>query len=797
MTQPDPASIQATTDILDGNLRLTANGYYAEYRVSNPRLYRGLSRSEKLDVGTAHHQLFRQLIPHNPLIGGFLRPETEAEIVAKSMAGESGALMDARSVPQYAQMVLDRIQALIQDTQSEEDPAPWPRERQLVVAFPVGKTRQEARINRDRILSELPTSWRFTPAQAEDMEWLWTASINRGVLYMPAPAVAGRIADFPPAYFDDGAKDDRIEGFTKNKRPAVLKITPENSAAAYQVVLKVNFPTGHMPFPGGTELFTVLNRTRLHADWVIQCEHLPYPRVVAANERDRKTIESNKYETELEPHRVNDDAIAEELLNAYEAKLAINKGDSVRYVALIAVGGPTLADVNKSVNFLSEVFDHLGISFERIAGLQTEMWSAMLPGNPVSMYVSALADELDIEGFSEMVPFTSSAIGSRTGPIYGRDIKSGLGNLFRIDTRAILENNQSSNLVVMGGLGAGKTTLLRTGAIFDSVLNHLWFGYDRTELAELVNIARHVIGHIILDLPNPEYSVCPLMTFATRPDLASRHALATYIRLFKFEMGSDESVALSEALTVRSIQGENALNERITSTVKLGEVLAASSDPATQRVARHLRMWRNFAFARALFDDSLKPIDYSAPAIVLRTYGMPAATSTELNNEHLYRRLAPEKLYVEAVYELTGHAIREHYFNSPKICSIYLPEAWHLATRPVGMEMIEICAHDSRKHGVNFWMDGHMASDWLPGQTKLMGIKLVGRTEEEGAMENLERAGLHPEHNPEFFGDVVSGFKTPGRFHVRFFDQIGTVQLFLPTDAELRASMSTTFRAAS
>lgn len=796
MTQPSPASIQATTDIVDGNLRLTANGYYAEYRVSNPRLYRGLSRSEKLDVGTAHHQLFRQLIPHNPLIGGFLRPETEAEIVAKSLTGEGGALMDARSVPQYAQMVIDRIQALVQDAQAQENPAPWPRERELIVAFPVGKNLQDARINRDRILSELPTSWRFTPAQPEDMEWLWTASINRGVLYMPAPAAAGRIADFTPAYFDDGAKDDRIEGYTRHKRPAVLKITPENGAPAYQVVLKVNFPTGHMPFPGGTELFAVLDRTRLHADWVIQCEHIPYSRVVAANERDRKTIESNKYETELEPHRVNDDAIAEELLNAYEAKLAINKGDSVRYVALIAVGGPTLADVNKSVNFLSEVFDHLGISFERIAGLQTEMWSAMLPGNPVSMYVNSLADELDIEGFSEMVPFTSSAIGSRTGPIYGRDIKSGLGNLFRIDTRAILENDQSSNLVVMGGLGAGKTTLLRTGAIFDSVLNHLWFAYDRTELGEFARIARHIIGHIILDLANPDRSVCPLKTFRHAPEIASKHAFTTYTRLFKFELGRDEAVALSEALVVASINGKNALGQRIEDTKTLQEVLLATDDAAAQRVGRHLRMWSNFPFARALFDPSLDPIDYNAPAIVLRTYGLPAATADEQNNEHLFKRLSPEKLYVEAVYELTGQAIREHYFTSPKICSIYLPEAWHLATRPVGVEMIEICAHDSRKHGVNFWQDGHLATDWLPGQTALMGIKLVGRTEEEAALNNLERAGLHPEHNPEFFGDVVSGF-TPGRFHVRFFDQIGTVQLFLPTDAELRASMSTTFRAAS
>ncbi|WP_165736526.1 hypothetical protein, partial [Mycobacteroides abscessus] len=134
--------------------------------------------------------------------------------------------------------------------------------------------------------------------------------------------------------------------------------------------------------------------------------------------------------TALEPARINDDAIAEALLEDYDTKTALDKRDSVWFTVLVAVGGPTLEAVDKIVTVIEEVFNHLKVSFERIAGLQQELWAAMLPGNTVSPEVHALGDEVDIPGFSEMVPFTHNRLGSATGPIFGRNIKSGLAELF-------------------------------------------------------------------------------------------------------------------------------------------------------------------------------------------------------------------------------------------------------------------------------------------------------------------------------------------------------------------------------
>ena len=109
--------------------------------------------------------------------------------------------------------------------------------------------------------------------------------------------------------------------------------------------------------------------------------------------------------------------------------------------------------------------------------------------------------------------------------------------------------------------------------------------------------------------------------------------------------------------------------------------------------------------------------------------------------------------------------------------------------------MISILGHDSRKHGCMLWMDSHLGKDdFLPGQTSLIGIRFVGHTEEQAATDNLEWAGLHPENNPEFIDDITTNFTT-GQFLVRFFDQIGAVETFLPTDAAARAAMNTTFRA--
>lgn len=786
MTQTDAATIQATTDIVDGNLRCTASGYWAEYRIT-PLPYGERSHNEKSIVGAAHDQLFSKLIPYNPLLGGFLQPETAADITAKSMAiggHDCQQRVPHTSVPIYAQMIADRVEELAQK------PGEWPRTRILLVAFPVGKSRVAARRKSAKILSQLPKSWVIEPAQPHDMAWLWTAAVHRGVLYMPSIATAGRVADFTPAYFDDGAKKDAIDGYTALKRPAVIKITPEGSPApTYQVILKARFPIGQMQFPGGTELFTVLDRTRLHADWAVRCTHIPYAKVVSRNEDARKIIESNRYETALQPGRVNDDAIGEALLEDYDTKTAVNKGDSVWFTVLIAIGGPSLEAADEIEAVLSEVFAHLKIKFERIAGLQQELWSAMLPGNPASPEIHALGDEADIAGFSEMVPFTTSRIGSSTGPIFGRNIKSGLNDLFRINTRAILAADLPANLVLVGGLGAGKTTVLKSGMFHDAALGHLFASYDRTEMGELAKLAALVPGHIILDILNPQHSICSLQTFQHDPALAGRHALNTFINLLKFEVGSDEALALSEALTKDSITANN-----ITSAKRLQHVMLNSPDPAAQRVGRHLRMWANYDFARALFDDTLPPVDYTAPAFIIRTYGMPAAEANELYNEHLYKRLSPEKLYMEAVYELTGYALRTVYFNIDKYCSIYLPEAWHLAHKPVGQEMLNVLGHDSRKHGCMLWMDTHLGKeDFLPGQTDLIGIRFVGHTEGQAAMDNLEWAGLHPENNPEFLTDITTNFST-GQFLVRFFDQVGAIQTFLPTDAAARAAMNTTFR---
>ncbi|OHV00139.1 hypothetical protein BKN37_18455 [Mycobacterium talmoniae] len=791
MTQFDVAAIQATTDIVDGNLRCTAAGYWAEYRIE-ALSYGERSYDEKRAVGAAHKQLFSKLMPYNPLLGGFLKPETEAEITAKSLAigghdGQQPVDHNDGTIRAYAEMTADRVIDLALN------PASWPRSRTLLVAFPVGKSRAAARRKRAKILAQLPKSWVITPAEPHDMAWLWTASIHRGVQFMPSIAEAGRVVDFTPAYFDDGAKEDTIDGYTPNKRPAVIKITPNGARCpVYQIVLKAVFPIGQMAFPGGTELFTVLNRTSLHVDWAIRCSHIPHAKVVSDNAEVRKTLESNKFETALEPARLDDDAIAEALLDDYDAKTAVNKkGDSVWFTILIAIGGPTLEAAEEIEAILSEVFAHLEVNFERIAGLQQELWSAMLPGNPASPEIHALGDEIDIAGFSEMVPFTDSRIGSPTGPIFGQNIKSGLWDLFRINTRAILAANLPSNAVLVGGLGAGKTTLLKWGMLYDGALGHLFAGYDRSEQGELVKIAKLVPGHIILDILAPDYSIDSLKTFKHDPALAGRHTLNTYINLLKFESGSDEELALSEALTKDNITANN-----ITSAKRLQHVLLNSDDPIDQRVGRHLRKWANYDFARALFDDTLPPVDYAAPAFIIQTYGMPAAEASELYNEHLYKRLSPEKLYMEAVYELTGYALRTVYFaRQEQICSIYLPEAWHLAHKPVGQEMISILGHDSRKAGCMLWMDTHLGKeDFMPGQTSLIGIRFVGHTESEAALDNLEWAGLHPENNPEFLTDITTNFRT-GQFLVRFFDQVGAIQTFLPTDAAAAEAMNTTFRA--
>ncbi|TEA09229.1 ATP-binding protein [Mycobacteroides salmoniphilum] len=795
MTQPTtqlrPEDIQATTDIVEGNLRCTARGYFGEFRITDPFLYGDRAAGDKIAVKNAHELFFSKILRFDPLFGGFLRPDADDEILdaTLSIGGDDGQqLVPDGMYPLYEQMAVERIDDLA------KDPSTWPRTRTLLVAFPLGKTRTGARHKCRKILSKLPVSWTVEPAQPHDMAWLWEASIYRGIQYMPSVATAGGVADFTAAHFDPGAKEDDIEGYSSIKRPAVVKITPDGSEPSYQIVLKAKFPVGEMAFPGGTELFTVLDRTGIHADWALICKHIPHAKVVGDNQDARKVIESNKYETALEPNQFNDDVIAEALLEDYEAKTTLKKSDSVWYTLLIAVGGPTLEDAEQVENILSEVFSSMDVTFERIAGIQEELWAAMLPGTTVSETVTLLGDELDIPGFAEMVPFTHSRIGSKTGPVFGRNIRSGLGDLFRINKRAILKANKASNLVLSGGLGAGKTSVIKTGMWFDAALGDPFAAYDRSSMRELSKIAELVDGNIILNVQKPRYSIDSFKTYAHDPALAGRHAFHTLKRLCSFETGSPQVVALAEVTTAHSVRSNQIVSNR-----RLIEVLCASDDEVYQEVGRHLKMWATFEFTRALFDDSLPPVDYRAPAFIVETYGMPTAEAHELYDSKLASKLSEEKLYMEAVYEVTGYALKEEYFkDEDRYCSIYLPEAWHLASKPVGASMINDLNHDARKHGCMLWMDSHMLrQDFTPAQIGLIGMFMVGAgdTTDEVAMENLSAAGMYPEVNTDFFTDLTRSFTT-GQFFVNYFKEIGAVETFLPTDLAARAAMNTTPTAA-
>lgn len=777
------ARIQATNDIVDGNLRYTSSGmYWAEYRVS-PREYGSRSAAEKRSVGDDHEQLFKVLMPRNPIITGTLAPETEADIAAKSLNG-----LQPRDVPRFAQMISERVAELA------ADPMYWPKTRELGVAFPVGKTRKLAQRNRSKILQAIPRSWRLTPAEPQDMEWLWQASIHRGVFLMPRLAQTSAVADFTPAQFDDGAKEDDIDGFNDHKRPPVIKITPEGGAPSYQALLRINFPRGEMVFPGGTEILEVLNMTGLHVDWAIRCQHYPKAQVLKDNDDVAKVIQSNLYETELETKVVDSDEDAGFLLGEYSSKITQTGSDSVRYIGLLALGARSYTHLEQAVTFLSEVFAKMKINFERLPGLQQDLWAAMLPGTPTTEAVRALYDETTVTEFSELVPFTTASIGTATGPMLGR-VESGLSDLFRLDFRALLAANLPSNMAIAGGLGAGKSSLMKHIAEHFAAMGDPFWCYDRTDKREWAGPVSEVPGHLIIDLLNPTRGIDPLKTFRHDPRLASRHALSTLIPLLKFEVGTDEALALSEALTA-----ENITANELTSMARLAGYLLDTSgstleDEAARRAGRHLRMWGNYEFARALFDESLEPIDYDAPAICLQTYGLPAATPEKIFNEHLFKRLRPEELYVESVYELTGLAMRENYFNSPRHNGIFLDEAYHLTSKPVGREMIDITSHDSRKHGVTMVLASHMGkADYDIESLNLIGIFAVGRTEEKGAYSNLEWGGMHPDDNPHFV-DEVTNF-TAGNFYVRFFSQIARVKMFQSTSASMRAAVDTTFKAA-
>jgi AAA-like domain len=471
------------------------------------------------------------------------------------------------------------------------------------------------------------------------------------------------------------------------------------------------------------------------------------------------------------------------------------------FSVFVAVGGKSPQQVGELVESIKTTFARQGIRFrDPQPGKQEELWAAMQPGAPRSPIVDAVADETTIGEFAELVPFTAACIGHTRGPMIGQNLTSGLSDMVRLAAEEVVQANRAASIAIVASVGGGKSSLGKHLMYLNHGRGHSWGALDRSNIqvapgrftGEWVPPALALPDTQVIDICDAPGSLDPLKVWAHHPAEASRRANGLLIDLLR--MDESQELALSEALAPERL-GDGG----IASITDLAAYLTSRNhDAAAVMVGRKIAIWRNYPFARALFDETLPPLRLRAQGTVFRTHGLQLPTANKVLNEHLHRKLRHEERYAIAIYPLAAAFMRQTFAERQTPGWMFFDESWTITRNPVGGELLEVDIRDGRKHDIYPVFMTHAAQiDLADDIYKLISIKFVGRAEDEDlARDNLEWFGAMP-ITDEAVGDLM-GFKD-GRFYMTMVNdddehgrQVAEIQTLLPAEPRIRAAMNTT-----
>ena len=456
-----------TVDVIDDNIRVTATGqYWAEYRVGNPLEMGLVGRTQQDAVLCEHQALFNKVMRNGVYIAQVKEPISENELTEQAFTDEDAEPDD---VPMYSKLVCDQIDELRAQT-TDHGLGRWPHRINYLLAFYVGDSAATAAKRRDEIISDLPFTWELTPATRAQMYWSWYAQCTSSIK-MVATNQPDIPEQLPSIVIEDGAHSDSM--FSKGTRwfyrqrdlLPVLKVSVGDAKPSYQAILKAKLPDA-LDFPHETDFLSVLR----HMGEPINCAIRATPKTrETAREENRKnegTIEDNTEELAPFDRRVDPYARENELLAAYNAKLEDPTSAALTYTLFVAVAAPEAVEVKRirtryemcwrrwastSIHPRQASRKNCGRRCSR-ARLARRQWTTGPPRPLVSE-------------FAELVPFTTASIGHADGPVIGRNLTSGLGDLVRFAAEKLILAGRAAAIAIVSSVGGGKSTLGKLLAI--------------------------------------------------------------------------------------------------------------------------------------------------------------------------------------------------------------------------------------------------------------------------------------------------------------------------------------------
>ncbi|MGW6564968.1 ATP-binding protein [Streptomyces sp. NPDC054975] len=701
---------------------------------------------------------------------------------------------------------------------------------------PVSAREEEHRLAQaERLVSMWPSGIGLRPASTAEVLWIYGHSARRGLVEPVLPggaegerrmrgrgrgaAALGQVVLAEGGHLlagqdQDGEAASGRRAGRRRENPFArrwLEVTTE-WGPSYQAMLALAEMPEAFTFPG-SEYLGQLDEFSFPVDWVVRLQVAGGAEAEAKSRRQAREL-ANQYqeydgETAGVPASVDKAASG---LDEFRERLTSSKTEvEVRAMTALCVWGGTPEEAERRAGELAGHFAGGEYTFARPRGEQESLWYGMLPGARTPSVMAQYAQYLLARDFAMAGPFTGSALGDETGPLYGLQLASGGVRPVLCDWSRGPRENVSAAAAWVGELGSGKSVGMK-GAMFSvlaagrrrhGVTRGRVVVVDRTEQQEWVRFAEACPGEteIVTIDDQARISLDPLRIF-TKSSEAQRFTESFLTLLLGLAPMSDEGIALSEAIEAVLLEPHPSMRVLVEELVNRG----AGGDAFAAMAARRLAAVRRKDLARAVFDESLPVVRNStADSVVFAVASLALPTKSELEAGRL-EKLQFEKTFGRAVMYLIAALCRKIVYAQPDEFAVAVwDESWWLTSSPEGLDLAIELVKDGRKHNAGAWFGGHDEDDIGPSSSEKgqilrgliprkflfrhtnrnlarRGLAFLGCNPEDEDLLTLVTAGLSP--NRPDMSDAERAARAGECLHRDLTGRIGTMQVVIPADQQ-------------
>ncbi len=742
--------MRTPTRSMAANLRWTRTGsVWADFLLTG--LPYGLRPNKDKHAVRALHQAFFRALPGESLLLGLCSGLDPAAVVEKMLEGvdvascpdwvaECEATMDSLDLIGPGQRIYWLSVPLGVDKPSDRWLEPTRaatadlRDRIGLPRAPIPAGDIDRRLAQAaRVAESIPSPFNPSPVTPAQMVWLHEHSLRRGLFQdldlptaSPRDVTAALLTPKSSSALGEPLMDEGGQGDLEAKTLArwnpinrrFLKIQDAASVdagdASYQSLLVVSdVPDGGMVFPG-SEFIGRIDESGLDVDWAMRLHQRSSSQVASQNRKALRNLNEQYGQRDGEvSHGMNMlDRVAEDLAE-YVALLESDKLEvEVQATTIFCVAGPDAESARTQARALTDFLADTGYKLSVPLGYQEELWWAMTPGVPSSKAVREFSQITTSRALAATVPLASVSIGDAKGsllalniahgPMFAPNVPCGPTSVILHDLEGATDRDVSGSIAIAGELGSGKSVTLKklAGDVIDRGGRVIIA--DRTAMGEWATWADSVTRAVVIDIADPTLSLDPLRLFG--PTIGSRITQSFLTPLLNVAPTSERGVLLSDVLDPGYLA-----EHHITS---LGGLLRHLQDgcqlPGAAEMARLINVFARRDFGRSIFDETVRVLQLSDPAAVIRTHTLLLPSREELEHQHLFEQLGLEKIFGRAMYALIASLARHVCFADRSVLGLFVVDEAHSVTiSPEGEREIVDFVRDGRKHRAAVALGSH------------------------------------------------------------------------------------------